>query len=125
MSDYLWDSYAIIALLDGAPSYSELRQAHIVTTPFAIIEACYILQRDLGYAPAESDELASNLLEYCRPIDARLLSIAATWRLKNCSRRRSFSYADAYGYVMALHLGLPFLTGDRAFEGLPGVELRR
>lgn len=125
MSDYLWDSYAIIALLEGAHSYSGLHQAQIVTTPFAIIEACYILQRNLHYTPDESDELASNLFEYARPVDAQLLSTAATWQLKNYNHRRPFSYADAYGYITAQQLGFVFLTGDRAFAGLPGVEIRR
>jgi len=125
VNDYLWDSYAIIELLRGSEAYSELRQAAIITTPFAIVEACFIVQRDSDFSPEESAGLAAGLMEYAPPIDGQLLSAAATWRLKNSDRRRRYSYADAFGYIMAQHLGLTFLTGDRAFDGLQGVEIRR
>jgi len=125
VSDYLWDSYAIIELLRGSPAYAELRQASIISTPFAIIEACFIIQRNSDFSPEESAELAMGLMEYAPPFDGQLLSAAATWRLKSSDRRRRYSYADAFGYVMAQQLGLTFLTGDRAFDGLQGVEIRR
>lgn len=35
------------------------------------------------------------------------------------------SYIDAAGYAHARRLGLPFLTGDPAFEGIEGVEFLR
>lgn len=125
MSDYLWDSYALIESLKGSPSYTELEQTPIITTPFAVMETCSFLQRDLDYSPQESADMAMLLMEHAPPLDGRLLSAAAGWRLENATRERSFSYADAIGYVMARYLGLTFLTGDRAFEGLPGVEMRR
>ena len=35
---------------------------------------------------------------------------------------RNISYADALGYFLALKNKLKFLTGDKEFEGLEGVE---
>lgn len=125
MNDYLWDSYALIEGLKGSAAYSELESAPIITTPFTVMETCHFLQKDLDYSPQESADIALDLMEHAPPLDGRLLSAAATWRLEHATRQRNYSYADALGYVMARCLGLTFLTGDRAFESLPGVEIRR
>ena len=125
MTDYLWDTYSIVALFEQAPAYRDLRPAAIITTPFAIMETCYILQRNHGWPLANAADLAQTLLASAPAIDGRLLAAASAWRLENSTRTRRYSYADSYGYIMSRRLGLIFLTGDRAFAGLPGVEVRR
>jgi hypothetical protein len=125
MTDYLWDTYSIVALFEEAPAYRDLRSAHIITTPFAVMETCFILQRDHGWPLDRTAELAETLMGSAPPIDGRLLAAASAWRLQSSSRARHYSYADSYGYIMSRRLGLTFLTGDRAFAGLPGVEVRR
>ena len=35
---------------------------------------------------------------------------------------KDISYADALGYSLSRKMGLRFLTGDKAFRGLAGVE---
>jgi predicted nucleic acid-binding protein len=125
MNDFLWDTYSIVALFEEAPAYRDLRQAHIITTPFAVMETCFILQRDHAWPLDRTAELAETLMESAPPVDGRLLAAAAAWRLRSKTKARHYSYADAFGYLMSRRLGLTFLTGDRAFEGLPGVEMRR
>ena len=36
----------------------------------------------------------------------------------------NLSLIDAAGYVLAQHLELPFVTGDKSFESLKGVDFR-
>jgi predicted nucleic acid-binding protein len=43
-------------------------------------------------------------------------------RLKLKKNGRSISYADALGYYLALKSNVKFLTGDKWFKGLEGVE---
>ena len=50
---------------------------------------------------------------------------ASALRLELRRQGRNLSLVDALGYVLARRLGVPFLTGDRAFEGLDGVEYVR
>jgi hypothetical protein len=56
--------------------------------------------------------------------DARwaTLAKAAAFRRASQARPVRLSYVDAVGYVLAAELRLPFLTGDPAFKGVPGVE---
>jgi predicted nucleic acid-binding protein len=125
MNEFLWDTYSIVALFEEAPAYGDLRQSHIITTPLAIMETCFILQRNHDWPLDRAAELAETLMESVPPIDGRLLAAAAAWRLRSSTKERHYSYADAFGYLMSRRLGLTFLTGDRAFAGLPGVEIRR
>ncbi len=125
MDEFLRDTYSIVALFEQAPACGDIRRAHLITTPFAILETCFILQRDHGWPLGRTAELAETLMESVPPIDVRLLAAAAAWRLRSPAKAMHYSYADAFGYLMSRRLGLTFLTGDRAFSGLPGVEIRR
>ncbi len=45
---------------------------------------------------------------------------ASRLRLELKKERKNLSLVDL-GYVIALRLGIPFLTGDKAFENMPNV----
>jgi predicted nucleic acid-binding protein len=47
---------------------------------------------------------------------------AALMRRTYSREGRKFSLIDCVGYSVAESLSIPFLTGDREFEELPGVE---
>ena len=47
---------------------------------------------------------------------------AAAMRRTYSQDGRKFSLIDCVGYSVAELLTIPFLTGDREFEDLPGVE---
>ncbi|HXW37306.1 MAG TPA: hypothetical protein VEJ36_05335 [Nitrososphaerales archaeon] len=57
-------------------------------------------------------------------LDYSLADIADAVKMRFELRRehRDLSYADALGYHLSRKLGLRFLTGDRAFRGLSGIE---
>ena len=60
--------------------------------------------------------LAPNLLE----AETDDLFAAARFRMEHAKKR--ISYVDALGYVLARKHGMRFLTGDKAFKGVEGVE---
>lgn len=122
MTDYFYDSYAVIEFLNGNPSYKPLFLEHDgVTTLYNVMEVCYIVLRDQGKEKAKKAlELLSPIVVYPTLDDA---AFAAAFRFANKEKR--FSYADCLGYILARKLTRRFLTGDRAFAGLPNVELVR
>jgi predicted nucleic acid-binding protein len=44
------------------------------------------------------------------------------FRLKMKRGKKNLSYVDALGYIIAEKLGVKFLTGDNAFDGMDNVE---
>ena len=120
MTEYFYDSYAIIEFLNGSPVYRPFFLEHDgVTTLYNVMEVCYIVLRDQGKEKAKKAlDLLSSLVIHPTLDDAAL---AVTFRFANKEKR--FSYADCLGYILARRLGRRFLTGD--FAGLPNVELVR
>ena len=124
MADLFADSYAIAALFEGNERYVRIfRRGRVVTSAFNVLEVYATLLRRL--APAEAEEKARAILEIVRDISPEVALDAAQFRQEMRRRRRDCSYVDAWGYAAARSLGLPFLTGDPAFKGIPGVEFVR
>jgi len=57
-------------------------------------------------------------------IDFESEDIAGSMKLRLELKRKghNISYADALGYFLSRKMGIKFLTGDRAFADLSGVE---
>lgn len=115
---YFWDTYALVALLEGRPEYEPFRGEPVLCERDNLYELAYYLLRD--FAP----ERAAASVEALRP---ELLEVGPglVWRaaaLRLAERRRKLSYVDALGYVLAREHGLSFLTGDKAFQDMEGVE---
>ncbi len=109
MATFFADTYAIIEILKGSFPYRPYRDAVMVTTEFNLCESAYAIYRDYPdmrlYHPGDRDYLN-----------------AARMRRKYTREGRKFSLIDCVGYSVAESLEMPFLTGDREFEGLQGVE---
>lgn len=54
-----------------------------------------------------------------------LFTIIKAAKFKLSYKNKKFSMTDCIGYVMAKSLGIPFLTGDKEFKGMPNVEFVR
>ena len=68
----------------------------------------------------EADFQYDRLLNHIIPISHVIIKKANAFRLAN--KTKKFSYIDCVGFMMAKALSIPFLTGDRSFEGMEGVE---
>jgi len=119
MSNYFFDSYAIIKLIDNDKNYLPYKDKSIVTTSLNLMEVYYYFLRKFNKRTAEywisklNVELINNI-----PID--IATQAAEFRLSN--KKERLSYIDCLGYIFAKKWKMKFLTGDREFEGKENVE---
>lgn len=116
---YFYDTYALIEVYIGKKSYIPYKRARVVTSQLNLFELYYSLRRR-EVEPAKLASFVSRVAEVCLNLTPKLLYEAAEFKLK--MRKRRLSYADCLGYVMALRLGVKFLTGDSQFSELPNVE---
>lgn len=82
------------------------------------MEICYAILRTHGERAAHEVVEAYSAYE----IDFSLSDLEAAMKLRCGLKNLELSYADALGYYISKKEGLKFLTGDKAFKELPGVE---
>ncbi|MBS3125416.1 PIN domain-containing protein [Candidatus Woesearchaeota archaeon] len=117
MTHYFYDSYALVEIARDTLPYQPYQQGTFVLCIFNLYEFYHSLFR---HEPQLAESFFDRLWEACVEITPDDIKEAAQFRLKHHKER--FSYADALGYILARRRGLTFLTGDKAFEGLTGVE---
>ncbi len=118
---YVADSFALVSLLNGKATYESFRNATLLTTDFSILEVLWYCVRSGN----DEDRIASARL-LCRtkvPLSEDCLEMAA--KLRYQYKHEDLSYADCAGWALAQQLGVPFLTGDKAFANKPGVAFVR
>lgn len=117
MTNYFFDTYAIIELLMHNPAYKKYGEYPLITTILNKIELGWwgLLKHDEEFA-----ELLLNSITHTQEITNELIKEALLFRQQ--FKKRDLSYADAIGYIFAKRHNLLFLTGDRQFKDLPGVE---
>ncbi len=119
MSAAFLDTYALFEIVEGNKDYERmLARSRILTTKMNLLEFYYGLLKRNGKAVA--DFYYRQFAGYAEESTDVQIQMAAQFRLDKTGKR--FSYVDCLGYAMAADLGLPFVTGDAAFEGLPNVE---
>ncbi len=124
MADYLADSYALVAFLEGNDRYVRLfRRKTLATTSLNVLEVYATLLRRMS--AAEAREIGSALLPLTIPVAPEVALAASEFRHRMRAAHKDCSYIDAWGYAAAMELGIPFLTGDPVFRGLENVEFVR
>ncbi len=122
MSEYYYDSYAIIEYLNNNPSFiSYFEEDTGVITLFTLGDVYYTTLREHGLEKAET------IFETIYPLIVAVSkeTIKKAMQLRFYYKSLKISYADAIGYQVALERKIPFLTGDKAFKNLPAVEFRK
>ncbi len=116
------DTYALIEILKGNPSYEGYSHTELVTTEFNILEPTYALVRDFGrdettnvisFVRSKIEVIFTDDLDYLNAFDFRVSANRTGKKL---------SLVDSLGYSCSLRLEIRFLTGDREFNGLENVE---
>jgi PIN domain. len=118
---YFYDSYAVIAYLSDNPDYrAYFEENDGVLTKLNLIEICFRTIEVHGTEAAA--EVIKLLTKYV--IDFSQTDIIESMKLRLTLKKtgRNMSYADAVGYYLAQKNKLKFLTGDKEFEELAGVE---
>ena len=115
---YFFDTYALVEIVKGNSNYLAFKHCKIVLTIFNLAEFHYKVLRDFN------KELADELLEEYEPFAVAIDSetIKESNDLKLLHRTKNLSSADVIGYITARRYGLKFLTGDRYFQDMAGVE---
>lgn len=118
---YLADTYALVELTRGRPSYLPYADALLLTTEHNIMELYYILLKDHG------EEVADKYVAYCSlsavSIPLHVMKKAMQFKFKHAHEH--LSYTDCMGYALAQARGIRFLTGDKKFYGKENVEYVR
>lgn len=118
MVEYFFDSYAIVELVKSNPNYSKYLNEVPTFTIFNLAEIYWSILRDFN--EKEANEVYEEIKTFVIGIEDDILKEAVKFRLKN--KKRNLSYADCIGYITSQRYNLLFLTGDKEFEGIKGVE---
>jgi len=114
-TEYFFDSYAIIEILNGSENYSKFINAEFIITKLNLFEVYFKLLK-------LSEEKAGLFLRRYTPkavdFDGVVISEACRLKLEN----KKLSMTDCIGYVVSVKAGVKFLTGDKEFEGVKNVE---
>ena len=118
---YFADTYALIELFKGNPSYQSYLNHFLITTQLNLAEVYYHLLRH------HDQQIADPYLILCRygTTQITLPSIQYGMRFKLQYKKENPSYIDCIGYALAVEIGIKFLTGDSKFKDKPNVEFVR
>ena len=115
---YFFDSYALIEVIKGKPSYIKYTDCNIAMTIFNLVEVINSVYLDYGETKAL--EIYEQLIPCVQEVDYKVVLEAV--KLKQKYKKRDLSYADCIGYAYAKAHHLLFLTGDMDFEDIDNVE---
>ena len=117
---FLFDTYALIELLNKNPNYEKYVNCRIFVSDFIFAEFCYKVINE-GILNGES--LLNEIIPAIIYPSYDVIKKAMEFRVKN--KKKEMSMTDCISYIMAKELGINFLTGDKQFENLDGVEFVR
>ncbi len=112
------DTYALIEIHNKNPKYIPYLEEEF-TIPEPIIAEFYgiILK---NYNEQTANYLLKKFEPYLSPVNINILIKAIKFRHEN--KKRKLSFFDCVAYMFSLENKYEFLTGDKEFENLPGVD---
>ncbi|HEV2227226.1 MAG TPA: hypothetical protein VGR56_10540 [Nitrososphaerales archaeon] len=120
-SRFFYDSYAVLAFTSGNKAYKDYFEKNDgVLTKLNLLEIFYRSLEQFDFKAAS--DILDTFSKYL--VDFGLEDIAGSMKTRLELKRdgRNVSYADAIGYFLSRKMGIKFLTGDKTFHGLGGVE---
>jgi len=122
LARYYADTYALVEILRGSPAYERYAGEELVTSEFNLLELAYALTRDYGREKAVKIlRITRAFVTIVQPTDEDYAEASAL-RIELKKQNKNLSLIDTLGYVLAKRLKILFLTGDREFKDLDGVE---
>jgi len=116
-----YDSYAVLGYLSDNPKYGTFFEENDgFLTKLNLMEICYRALEVHGAKAAS--QVVKVFARYLMDFGVADIEGSMKLRLKLKKNGRDISYADALGYYLALKFNVRFLTGDKWFKGLEGVE---
>ncbi len=115
---YFFDTYALVEITNKSEKYKKYFEEDIITSTLNLAELFYgFLKENKGYL---TEEWKNKIKLVINTIDIE--TIIAAVKFKYQHKKKSFSFIDCLGYSLALKLNMPFLTGDKEFNGVANVE---
>ena len=115
--DYVFDTYALMEIIQGNNSYFPYINSSFVINNFIFAELCYNLFKDKD---KNAKQHIAKFAKYIGSVKPEWIEEAMEFRLK--WKDRKVSITDCVGYIMAKNLEIKFLTGDKEFEDMENVE---
>ncbi len=118
---FFYDSYAVLAYLSDNPKYiAYFEENDGFLTKLNLLEIYFRTLQVHGTEAAS--KVTKTFAKYT--VDFGLADIEGSMKLRLKLKKNGFdiSYADALGYYLALKSEVKFLTGDKWFKNLEGVE---
>jgi len=114
---FVFDTYAILEIINGSKNYEKYIYSKIIINDFIFAELCYKLFRE---NVPKSEEYIRKYSIFISDLQPDIIKEAMLFRIKNISKKLSMT--DCISYMMARKLNIKFLTGDKEFKDLDGVE---
>ena len=114
---FLYDTYALMELLDKNPNYEKYIDKDMVINDFIFAEFCYQL---IKANEKKMHEFLNEIEPAIIRLSTKIIKLAMEFRHKN--KKKKLSMTDCISYFQAKELGIKFLTGDKEFENLENVE---
>ncbi len=112
------DTYALVEIHNGNPKVSDLLNEEAAITDITMAEFYGYLYRKHNAATA--DYWHRKLSFICKNVSRETLIKATRFRIDR--KEQNLSFFDCVGYVFAAEKGMKFVTGDKAFKQMDGVE---
>jgi len=112
------DTYALVEIHNGNQRFAGLLNDEIVITNMTMAEFYAFLYRKYNLQTAEYWH--RKLSFFCKPVPMPVLLKAVKFRIDN--KTKNFSFFDCVGYTYARENNMKFVTGDRQFHSIEGVE---
>lgn len=113
------DTYALYEIIAGNKAYKKYTSGvALITTKLNLMELYYGLLINHNKKIAEKSYQAFR--EYVIEIDDETIKKAMEFKLAN--KEKNLSYVDCVGYTIANQRNINFLTGDKEFKDMEGVE---
>lgn len=113
-----FDTYALFEIVHKNENYAPYLSIGIITTKMNLMELHYRLL--LLYGKEIAEKAFNRFLPFAVEISDEVIKEANGFKL--LYKQREFSYIDCLGYLLARSMNVKFLTGDKQFEQLDGVE---
>mgnify|MGYP001614774557 FL=1 len=117
-TSYVYDTYALIEIIDGNPNYIKYTEQKIIINEFVLTELC------VAFLRKNNKELAFQYVDKFAPfvvsVNKEVIKKAMVFRLNN--QKKNLSSTDCIGYFLAKDFEIKFLTGDKEFKNMENVE---
>ena len=112
------DTYILWEISIGNPKFTGYLREEFVVNDLILAEFYHVLLREFGEAVAQN--WVAKFQPYSNAVSFQTMLRAVYWRREYA--KRDVSFFDAIGYTYAREHNMLFVTGDKEFKNIDGVE---